>query len=63
VDVSSDASLTLKGLHPSVSFIPPLFYIVFPRDVRLHAPGFYNGESTVDIRVKLTRSYEAQRLY
>jgi hypothetical protein len=51
--VSSDASLTLKGLSFPVSVILSFFiYIVFPSFARLHAPGFYNGESTVDIGPK-----------
>lgn len=54
VVVSSDTSLTLKGLSFSVS-VTPLFFIciIFLCSARLHAPGFYNGESTVDIRPKV----------
>lgn len=58
VCVSSDASLTLKGLSLSVSH-PLVFYIIFPRAVRLHAPGFYKGGSTVNIRPKVAPSCEA----
>jgi hypothetical protein len=56
VSVSSDASLTLKGLCRSVSLIRLFFYIIFPRAVRLHAPGFCKGGSTVNIRPKMAPS-------
>lgn len=60
VSVSSDASLTLKGLSLSLCLSQPLvFYIIFPRAVRLHAPGFYKGGSTVNIRPKVAPSCEA----